>query len=182
MTEARSPLPRRVFLILLGLGELVRILILALVGGSRFAGAAVGSIGAGAWLLVYLAPHAVIASAFLFMVEASAGSAALARLVVPAKLLGVLATAAAIAAELASDSAGSVDLVFSGLPLPQWLLLVSVAAWDLLVLGAVLISLLSVPSMPADPPPIAQAGPAPANPVYREVDVEVVNDREQGHP
>jgi hypothetical protein len=153
MTEARSPLPRRVFLILLGLGELVRILILALVGGSRFAGAAVGSIGAGAWLLVYLAPHAVIASAFLFMVEASAGSAVLARLVVPAKLLGILATATAI-----------------------------VAAWDILVLGAVLILPLSVPSSPPDSPPVAEPGPAPANPVFREVDVEVVTDREQGNP
>lgn len=183
MNGVRRPLLRGVLFLALGLGELVRILVLALIGASRLAAAAAGALGAGAWLLVYLAPHAVIASAFLYMVEASAASAALARLVIPAKLLGALASAAAIATELASGSAGVVSLASMAFALPQWLLLAGVAAWDLLVLAAALVLWLPSLSTPSGAreqgPPATGAAASPANPVYREVDVEVVKDTER---
>jgi hypothetical protein len=184
--DTREPLSRRLLFLGLGAGELLRILLLALVGGGRLARAPGSALADGAWLLVYLAPHAALASAFLFTVGSWSRSGALARFVIPAKLLGVLASAVAVAAELASRSPASLDLAFAGIAIPEWLCLAAVTIWDFGVLAvAATMVLAAAPATKGPRPPEHSIDErAPANPVYREADVENVDGRGAGseHP
>jgi hypothetical protein len=163
---------RRVLFLALGLGELVRLLLLAILGADVLLGSVAGGLAAAAWLLVFLAPHIAVAAAFLFMAAPASSSAPWIRILIPAKLIGTFAAAAAIAAEVSGSSPSMVDLTFLPVLLPAWLLLALVAFWDAGTL-AILVALAILgrqPTNPGDPEPDA------VNPVYREADVEVVMD------
>lgn len=173
VSDAANAVPRRVLFLCMGLGELVRLVLLALIGASHLLASASGLAATGAWLLVYLAPHAAVASTFLFMAQRSEHLRTWSRLAIPAKLIGALAAAGAIGLDIASGSPAVVVVSFVGVPLPAWLLLAAVAAWDLAALAV--LAAFSLADRPPAPPPAGPAA-APSNPVYRETEVEVVDD------
>jgi len=130
----------RALFICLSVGELLRLLALAILGGSFLSGVSGGLLLQGAWLLLFLAPHAAIASAFLHVARSPRALGLALWIVMPAKAIGILAGATIFGRELAGESPTLVRLWLPESSLPVWFLLAIILVWDAGVLAALAVA------------------------------------------
>lgn len=160
--------------LVLALGELVRLAFLALLGADRFYPEGNAPAGVSAWLLVYLSPHAVAVSLFVYVGLAGRAATSAVGLSLPAKALGALAALGALIAETASGSSGHIRLALPVDPIPDRLIAAGLFVWDLGVLAILVLERQRQPQpeQARSPEPLGPAGP-----VYREDSVESVDAR-----